>query len=590
MPTPLDLLVRDARSGIWLSFSEPVGLLKADTASEMPELLAQADRALADGHWVAGCLSYESSTGLDPAIRTRAGSHFPRAVLGIFAPPKGVPAPPPLPSSARLGLSRLRRSVSGPQYAAAIKHIRRAIHEGDTYQVNYTFRLYGRLDGNPWDLFRHLVSVQHATYGAFLTLDGWAVASASPELLVQRHEGRVQSRPMKSTAPRGAPGRDDLNAGFDLLRSAKERAEHLMIVDMVRNDFSRIAEPNSVRVTDPFRLEAYPTVWQVTSLVEATSHVPFSRLMGAVFPGASITGAPRVSTMALIADLETTPRDIYTGSIGFAAPNGTTQFSVAIRTALVDTRSGGLAYGAGGGVVWDSSSDRELAEARLKARILRHRLPAFDLLETLRWDPDSGWNLLEEHLSRLMESAAVLEFRINESRIRKALEARAEGDRALRIRLTVSRAGRIRVESAPLTHIPAFTNPVLAMAPAAISSAEVFLYHKTTFRQTYDRMRALCPDAQDVILWNERGEVTESTWSNVFVEVDGRLLTPPVCCGLLPGTLRAHLLATGQASESVFSPEVLLKADRVLLGNSVRGLYPAGQILDARPRYRSVTR
>ena len=604
---PCDFLLRDAASGRWLRFERPLAVLVAAGPGDVPAVLRRVDAELAAGRWAAGFLAYEAAPALDPSLTVRDDPDFPAAVFGIYETPVAENPPPPPEGGTSPPVADLVATMDEGAYRLAIAAVHEAIREGDTYQVNFTYRLRGRLetsasgagrldvfdpsraDDAARRLFVHLAAGQAAGYAAYARVGRWAIASASPELHFARAGDRLWSRPMKGTArrERGPADRDALEA---LVRSRKERAENLMIVDMVRNDLARVARPGSVIVTSLFTAEAYPTVWQLTSLVEARSAEPLSALMAALFPAASITGAPKGSTMERIARLETTPRRVYCGSIGFAGPDGTAQFNVAIRTALVDLETGEVEYGIGGGIVWDSDAGREWAESRAKAAILTRTSPAYDLLETLRWDPYTGYRLLEAHLERLGTSALALGFPDVVEPARAALDEWARTlERALvgeprRVRLTSTPDGLVGVTDEPLRGGPAFDRPRLAIAPAALSSADPFLCHKTTHRAAYDAMRALVPDADDIVLWNERGEVTETTWANVFVERHGVLVTPPLSCGLLAGTLRAELLASGRAVEELLCAEDLLRGDPVWLGNSVRGLYRAGPVRDARPR------
>jgi para-aminobenzoate synthetase/4-amino-4-deoxychorismate lyase len=318
---------------------------------------------------------------------------------------------------------------------------------------------------------------------------------------------------------------------------------------MVRNDMGRVAAVGSVQVASLFDVERYPTLWQMTSTVTAKTDVSLGDIMTALFPCASITGAPKPSTMQIIANLETMPRRVYTGCIGFIAPNKRAQFNVAIRTVLIDKEIGEAEYGVGGGIVWDSVSGDEYEECQVKARILTERRPDFSLLETLLWTPEEGYFLLEYHLQRLRDSAAYFDFPENVDKIRD---------------------GTISCQETMLT----MTNepqPVrLGIAPTPVDSANPFLYHKTTHRQVYDAARSGCPDCDDVLLWNEQGEITETCIANVVLEFDGELVTPPVRCGLLPGTFRAWLLDQGIVREKVVTIKGLKRSKRIYLVNSVR--------------------
>lgn len=370
----------------------------------------------------------------------------------------------------------------------------------------------------------------------------------------------------------------------ELRDSEKERAENVMVVDMIRNDLGRIAEFGSVRVPELFTLERYPTLWQMTSSVTAQTSASFTELISALFPCASVTGPPKSSTMRLIAELETTPRRIYTGSIGYFAPDRRASFNVAIRTALIDKHRGSIEYGVGGGIVWDSQQQSEYEECLSKAAVLRRRVPPFDLLETILWTPEGGFHLLDRHLQRLVASADFFDRRIDLHVIRDELnELTANLDPiAHRVRLLAAESGAITLQATPLSHpdrSSKLTRMKLASKP--VDSADVFLFHKTTHRSVYDDALRDAGDCDDVVLCNERGEITESTIANIVVVIDGKKFTPPVACGLLAGTFRAELVAKGEISERVITLAQLQQAERLYLINSVRGWAPA--LLEAEP-------
>ncbi|HXT21747.1 MAG TPA: aminotransferase class IV, partial [Thermoanaerobaculia bacterium] len=325
----------------------------------------------------------------------------------------------------------------------------------------------------------------------------------------------------------------------------------------------------------------YDTVWQLTSTVVARSDAPLSSLFAALFPSASVTGAPKASTMGLIAELEGEPRGVYTGAIGWAGPHGRARFNVAIRTVWIDRERGIAEYGTGGGVTWDSRADAELAEAGLKARVLAARPRTFRLLETMRWSP-RGYFLLAEHLARLAASARHFGFHWSESRVRAALEdlARTLSPRPHRVRLLVARDGAVAVEAEPLQPTPRLAEgrrvPLrVALAPTPVDAADPLLFHKTTERTIYEAARAALPGCDDALLWNRDGELTESTVANLVLRLDGELVTPPLSSGLLPGTFRARLLARGRLVERVVRREDLARATGLWLVNSVRGWMPA---------------
>jgi para-aminobenzoate synthetase/4-amino-4-deoxychorismate lyase len=361
-----------------------------------------------------------------------------------------------------------------------------------------------------------------------------------------------------------------------LQQSEKNRAENIMIVDMVRNDLGRVAQAGSVSVPQLFALEQYPTLWQMTSTVRCSTKASVPEIFRALFPAASITGAPKVRTMQIIHQLETSPRRIYTGAIGFIAPRRQAQFNVAIRTVLVDKLRQRAEYGVGGGIVWDSTPAAELAECATKAKVLTANTPGFALLETMLWSPGQGYFLLDGHLCRLSESAEYFSRRIDLDEIKHRL---AELSRCLsleraprhRVRLQVNSRGEIFLESHPQNPLPSPYRLTLAEQP--LNSADVFLYHKTTHRQLYENPKP--PDCEDVLFWNERRELTESTIANLVIEKQGHWLTPPLSCGLLPGVYRSFLLQEKKVKEETIRLQDLTPECQIYLVNSLRGMWPA---------------
>jgi para-aminobenzoate synthetase/4-amino-4-deoxychorismate lyase len=423
-------------------------------------------------------------------------------------------------------------------------------------------------------LFLRLAGGGDAPFAAFVDTGEWAVCSASPELFLRIDGERIESRPMKGTAARGLWSEDDQARKAALLDSEKERAENMMIVDMVRNDLGRVAEPGSVEVPALFTAEAYPAVWQLTSTVTARTRAPLDLSLAATFPPASITGAPKGRAKSIIAELETDPRRIYTGTIGWLVPGRHSQWNVAIRTVLVHKPSQTVEYGVGGGIVWDSTTAGEYGESEAKAKTLNPVPRTFDLLVTLLWTPRDGYALWDAHMARLARSGAFFGFMIDLRKIREALARVAAGlpPQACRVRLQVSRRGAVRCESVVLdAGSLSFTDVALAAGP--FDRRDVFLYHKTSVRSVYESALRQRPGCSDVLLFNEAGEVTETTVANVAVEIGGVRYTPPVRCGLLPGTQRAVLLERGELRERVIRIEELREHPRVFLLNSVRGLH-----------------
>ncbi|MEP7357006.1 MAG: aminodeoxychorismate synthase component I [Anaerolineales bacterium] len=566
------VILRDATRGEWLAFRAPVDVIEARTAAEVLPVLRRAEALVNErGLYAAGFVSYEAAPGFDAALPVRTDtSDFPLLWLGLYAEPEVVAAPEAGPPLA----GEWAPSVGREAYGAAIAAIKDYIARGDTYQVNYTLRLRRAFAADAWALFRALVPAQQAAYSAYVDIGRYALCSVSPELFFERTGARVTTRPMKGTAARGRWSADD-RAQADWLRaSEKNQAENVMIVDMARNDLGRVAAVGSVRVPRLFEAEPYPTVWQMTSTVTGESDAPLAELMAALFPSASITGAPKRRTMQIIAGLEDAPRRIYTGAIGYFGPRGRAQFNVAIRTVLVDRAEQTAEYGVGGGIVWDSDTAGEYDEWQQKARVLHEPRPAFALFETLRWSPDGGYWLLDYHLRRLRESAEYFGFTLRAGAAEAELAAAVAGlSGPQRVRLQLEADGRMACGAQPLA--PGAAGPVrLVLAAEPVDSGERWLYHKTTRREAYTRARAARPDSDDVLLWNERGELTETTIGNVVARLDARLVTPPLECGLLPGTYRAWLLDQGEVAEQVI-PLARLAECELFRVNAVRGWEPA---------------
>jgi para-aminobenzoate synthetase / 4-amino-4-deoxychorismate lyase len=520
------------------------------------------------GLWAVGYLSYEAAPAFDPALAAHSPGALPLLWYGLYPPPQ-VSASLAFAQSARIPQYAWRPSVTKADYDAAIARIRALIAAGDTYQVNYSLRLHSELQESPEVLFARMVQANKPRYSVYLDTGRFVICSASPELFFELHDGTLSSKPMKGTTGRGLYGADDEAKAQRLWNSPKDRAENVMIVDMVRNDLGRIARTGSVTVPRLFETERYPTLWQMTSTVQARSNASFTQILQALFPAASITGAPKARATRIIAELETTARGVYTGCVGYLAPGGRARFNVAIRTAVIDRDSNRIEYGLGGGIVWDSTSSAEYAECLLKARIVTDAPPSFELLETLLWEPASGYFLLHEHLRRLRDSAHYLDVPADIAQVEAALLAAVPPStaRPQRVRLQVSRAGAIQLSVQPA---PESAPARVAIAPAPVNRSNPFLYHKTTHREMYDQAKAACPGYDDVLLWNEAGEVTESTIANIAIERDGRFVTPPVRCGLLAGVYRGVLLAQGKLAEAPITLDELRQAPRLFLINSVR--------------------
>lgn len=555
-----------------LRFEGPRDLIEARAAGGVADALRRSDAALASGHWVAGFLAYEAAAAFGLETRPPDPDGPPLLWLGVFPEPTLVPTSV-LRAESPAALDRWSPGLAPGDHAATLSRLHEHIGAGDTYQVNFTFPLTASLDEDPFALFSRLAAAQRPPCAAFVDLGRFAIASASPELFFRQEGGVLTTRPMKGTAPRGPTPEADDQRARGLHASAKDRAENLMIVDMLRNDLGRIAEIGSVAVPSLFEVERYPTLLQMTSTVTARSRAPLSQVLASLFPCASVTGAPKKRTMEIIAAQERTPRGVYTGTVGWASPDGRASFNVAIRTAVADRERGRATYGVGSGIVADSVATEEYEECLLKARILEER--PFALLETLAFHPGQGFRRRAGHLARLRGSARYFGVPLDEARVEQALEE-AEGNAgaASRVRLLVYGDGEVAVEVHPLE--PPASGPLrVGLAALPVDPGSVWLHHKTTRREVYEAARASRPDCDDVLLWNTRGEITETTIANVVFDMGWGRVTPPVSSGLLAGVERSELLARGGVQEAVVPVSSLRPGQRLWLANSVRGMLPA---------------
>ncbi|MBU9468410.1 aminodeoxychorismate synthase component I [Burkholderia multivorans] len=502
------------------------------------------------------------------------------------------------------GVAHVRKSVTRDAFGAAIAAVHDALRAGDSYQINYTYRLNFDVFGTPLALYRRLRARQPVRYGALIALpDGAWIVSCSPELFVEKHGELLRARPMKGTAPRSADPQQDAASAAFLANDPKNRAENVMIVDLLRNDVSRIARTGTVRVPALFSVEPYASVWQMTSTVEAgwRDGTTFADMLRALFPCGSITGAPKHKTMQLIDAIETTPRGLYTGTIGWldaprdaAAACGDFCLSVAIRTLTLDAppasapagddrRRGTM--GVGAGIVLDSVAADEYAECELKARFLTDADPGFQLFETTCATRADGIRHVDRHLARLQRSADAFGFRFDADALRRAIDARCaalDGDGPYRMKLSLAKDGTLDIVAAALKPLPAGPVRVWLAADhgfAPTRANDALLLHKTTRRADYDRawQAAEALGGFDMLFVNERGELTEGGRSNLFVKLDGQWVTPPLASGVLPGVMRAVLLddrAFG-AVERVVTRDDLARAQALLLTNALRGALDA---------------
>ena len=556
--------------GCWLRFERPLEIVEIhEEAAVIPALQEIERRVETEGLYAAGMISYEAAPAFDPALQTVAKDDFPLLRFGLFNTPEEMPLPAAPNNPAAL---KWQAELDADRFESSVARIREAIAGGETYQVNYTFPMTSRFQGDPWEYFCQLVQGQQAPGAGFLRAGRWTACSASPELFFHRDGHRLTMRPMKGTAVRGRTLAEDRQQAEALRNSAKDQAENVMILDMVRNDLGRIAPPGSVTVEHLYQLEKYPTVWQLTSTAVAESNVGLAEIFGALFPCASITGAPKARTMQIIADLEASPRRLYTGCFGWLGPNRQARFNVAIRTVLIDQQRQEAVYGVGAGITWGSESAAEYRECLAKAAVLNQPQTEFSLFETLRWTPGTGYFLLEEHLARLLASAEYFDITIDEPAIRQHLTDQATKfpPSSQRVRLELHPDGRLDSE-AKILDDQTYKKPLhVALASSPVDEQNLFLYHKTTRRAIYQDALDEHPEADDVLLWNSRGELTELTIGNLVLLLDGEWVTPPVHCGLLAGTYREVLLRKGILKEKVLRSDDLHRAEKVFMINAVR--------------------
>ncbi len=588
------VLIDDSLSGTFGGncrlFSDPVDIIACDDPSGVGAALEAITSAGRRGLYAAGFLSYELGYALEPKLaalmpRVRA---VPLIWMGLYRKPRTSNW-----SEARLALrsvgstgdwelERKRYSLDRTSYLDRLGAVRDYIAAGDVYQINLTFKYRFGWRGDPFALYETLRRRQRVTYGALIGAPDWLVMSFSPELFFEVADGIVTTRPMKGTAPRGLTADDDLARAGWLRTDEKSRAENLMIVDLLRNDLGRIAETGSVSVPELFAVESYRSVHQMTSTVQARLRpgLEINDIVGALFPCGSVTGAPKIRAMEIIRELETDPRGLYTGAIGTIDPDGTTRFNVAIRTLFLD-REGQGEMGIGSGIVFDSDAAAEHDECLLKGDFLTAEHEPFQLIETIRWSADEGFYLLDRHLDRLIASAARFTIPCSRAMVRQALDDLKAAEGVQRIRLLLDEDGGLTLESQAIDPATIGRADIrFTLAERRVDSRDPFRYHKTTRREPLDGERERLADAtgcDEVVFCNERGELTEGSYTTLFVERGGTLFTPPLSCGLLDGTLRRELLENGvrPIEERVLTPRDLESADAIWLGNSVRGLQRA---------------
>ncbi|OGV40566.1 MAG: aminodeoxychorismate synthase, component I [Lentisphaerae bacterium GWF2_49_21] len=558
-------------------FRSPVETFSAYKTSEVLPALKQIEASLVKGLYVVGFISYEASPAFDPANRTRKPDGFPLLWFSSYKcfsefhfPNDFSFSHPPVSFS-----PETEKQI----YLKNVRKIRKYIYDGDIYQANYTFRMTGEAQGNPELLFLNLSISHPVPYSAFINAGNLKIISNSPELFLESVSGRIRSLPMKGTASRAATFDEDRKVAEDLSKDLKNRAENIMIVDMVRNDLGRICRTGSVKAEKLFHVDTYPTVHQMIS--EVTGRLKpdtcITDILSATFPPASITGAPKIRAMEIISGLETSPRKAYTGSIGCFMPDGDFCLNVAIRTFICSDKKTEL--GIGSGIVADSEPEKEWTECLMKSDFANFAKPDFKILETILWTRSKGFAFLKEHLERAQNSQEYFGQRWDGAKAKKAIRrlmsflSRSKINIA-RVRLMISEDGNAETEYSVLEKT-GWNKLMLKikLSRKKTDSKDVFLYHKTTNRKLYDEefRKAHSEGFDEVIFQNEKGEITEGAISNIFILKGGSWLTPALSCGLLPGIWRSKMICELRTSEERITAVDVKNAEKIIIGNSVRG-------------------
>ncbi|MGQ9805469.1 MAG: aminodeoxychorismate synthase component I [Chlorobiales bacterium] len=574
----LETSKQDSKNQETLLFQEPQNIIEAKSLSEVNTALERIEVAHQRGKWLAGYMSYEAGLAFEKKLqRLPVSSSLPLVWFGEYDAPILNPS---IQFDHKQNVAEhVAFNVSKEDYAKKIVSILAYIQAGDVYQVNFTGKLSFEFQGNSVELYETLREKQSVAYAAFLNLGEQVVLSFSPELFFRVKDGIIESKPMKGTAPRGRTTAEDEAFASWLKTDEKNRAENLMILDLIRNDFGRICKTGSITVPSLFEIERFQTLFQMTSTVrgELKDDIIFKEIFEAIFPCGSITGAPKIRAMEIISELEAQPRGVYTGAIGFISPKKEACFSVAIRTVVVENQHvkplvGEM--GIGSGITIDSESQTEYDECLLKANFLTKPAEEFALIESIKLY--GHYCFLEKHLARLKDSATYFGFKFDEDALRTALAQyakRLDEKTPYKVRLVLAKSGQVKLSHEQIE--PTRGIGKVAIAGARTNSADKFFYHKTTKRQIYDEASKLAHQLglADFIFLNERGEVAEGAISNVFIEKAGRLYTPPIASGILAGVYRAYVLETHRyASERVVQFDELREAERIWICNAVRGM------------------
>jgi para-aminobenzoate synthetase/4-amino-4-deoxychorismate lyase len=552
-------------------FEEIIHLYPGDSIGDF---FRKIESYLDKGYWVAGYFTYEFGYFFEPELFKHFDHKEPLAWVGVCKNPKTYKAQKVKYAQNNkhfYEIKNIHPNIDGKEYSAGIKKIKKHLGEGNTYQVNYTFKMKFDFKGDPLGMYLDLRRVQPTSYLGLINIGQEKILSFSPELFFKIDKGKITSKPMKGTLSRGASLEKEKEGIEKFKKNEKIRAENIMIVDLLRNDIGRISK--KVDTESLFNIEKHNTLYQMTSTINGKLRKKISMcdIFAALFPCGSVTGAPKIRTMQITQELEKEPRGIYTGAIGYISPERKACFNVAIRTAVIRGNQGEL--GVGGGIVYDSDEQEEYKEALLKAKFLIQGDIPFSLIETIKWDKNKGYVFLKEHLRRLQSSCQYFSIPLNIQNLRNSLSKYEKGFKEdTRVRVLIDKDAEIVIEHQPLLTIK--TPHKIMISSKRVDKNNIFLYHKTTQRNLYESEleKARNKGFLEVIFLNQNGEITEGSFTNIFIEKNGQLFTPPIRSGLLNGIYRQHLLQQHIAQERVMTINDLKIANKIYVCNSLRGL------------------
>jgi len=558
-----------------LQFSNPIKILTAQTTNEIMPCMMALQQAVEKGFYAAGYISYEAAPAFDKELQVKTGNTMPLLWFGIFNEPIHQPLNYKDLNNEDTYSKEWKPSVAVKEYNKHFMYIQNSIKRNKTNQVNYTIPFESSFSGDSLSLYKQLEYTQSANYTAYLDIGDFSIISASPELFFHRKGRSITTKPMKGTIDRGLTYQEDIKQAKKLRYSRKDQIENSQIVDLMCNELEKIAVADTINVPKQYTIEKYPTLYQMTSTITAQlqDHIDLIDIFRALFPCGSITGIPKINTMGIITEIETTPREVYCGAIGYVTPKKEAIFNVPIRTVLVNKKNQIARYGVGGAITSSSKKENEYKEILIKTGLLTKTRNDFQLLESFGLI-NGEYLFFNEHIKRLKESALYFDFYLDIDKIQNALIdlSKKHQQGKWKVRLLVGKRGNQSIEIEKLTQFTNGLNVKLAYNP--IDHNNVFLYHKTTNRAIYEKNKIQNENVFETLLWNLNGEITEFTTGNIVVELNNHLYTPPLRSGLLAGTFREYLLKSGKISERVIMKDELHLCEKIWFINSVRKWVP----------------